>query len=464
VEDLRHLACHDPLTGLGNRTVLHQRLGDILQAPAAGAGSAAALIVLDLDDFKVVNDSLGHVTGDALLVAAADRLRAVAGEEGTVIRLGGDEFAVLVNTADETAAIGLGERILAEFHRDFDVQGHTVRTTASVGITVESAVADSADLLRNADLAMYAAKSAGKGKLAVYRREMLDGARQHLDLNNHLRHALQRQEMHVVYQPIVDAATGDLRALEALLRWRHPTWGTVPPETFIPVAELSGTILPLGAWVLRTACRDARQLAEHHGRDIQVAVNVSARQLQSPEFVSVVRSALEDSGLHPGLLTLEVTESLLMEDGHAIPALHRLHEVGVHLAIDDFGTGHSSLARLRNLPVTELKIDRAFIKEITLGDCGPIITAVLAMAHALGLKVVAEGVETQMQLQALTQLQCDAIQGYLVSPPVPVTGLQLDPMPWMVTTFARAETHGARVTSLREVHPRHANTRQSLRT
>jgi diguanylate cyclase (GGDEF)-like protein len=449
VEELRHSACHDPLTGLANRMVLHQRLEEMLQATSTGSECAAALIVLDLDDFKVVNDSLGHVTGDALLVAAADRLSTVTGEEGIVIRLGGDEFAVLMNTADETDAVRLGERILAEFHRDFRVQRHTVRTTASVGITVEGAIADKADLLRNADLAMYAAKSAGKGKLAVYRREMLDQARQHLDLTNHLRHAIERQEMHVAYQPIVDADTGDLRALEALLRWDHPAWGAVAPETFIPAAERSGTILLLGEWVLRTACRDARQLADRHGRDVRMAVNVSARQLQSLDFVTVVQSALDDSGLHPALLTLEVTESLLMEHHHSIVVLHRLHQLGVHLAIDDFGTGHSSLARLRMLPVTDLKIDRAFIKEITPGDCGPIITAVLAMGHALGLNVVAEGVETQMQLQALTGLQCDAIQGYLISPPVPLSGLRLDTMPWMVNTFPCAGTQSARVTLLR---------------
>lgn len=454
VNELRHLALHDPLTGLGNRMVLHQRLSELIQAPRTEPGRSVALIVLDLDDFKVVNDSLGHAAGDAVLVAAADRLRTVVGPEGTVTRLGGDEFAVLLNTADETGAIRVGERILTEFYRDFHVLGHALRTTASVGITVGGPVADNADLIRNADLAMYAAKAAGKGKLAVYKRGMLEEAKQRLNLQNHLRHALQRQEIYLVYQPIVDASTGDLRALEALLRWQHPTWGAVSPETFIPVAEMSGTIVPLGAWVLRTACRDARELSDQRGRPVRIAVNVSARQLQSPEFVAVARSALDDSGLNPALLTLEVTESLLMEDGDSNDVLREMYEIGVHLAIDDFGTGHSSLARLRTLPVTELKIDRAFVNEITPGgDCGPIVTAVVAMAHALGLSVVAEGVETQTQLQALQRLRCDAIQGYLVSAPVPLAEVQFDPMAWTAGLFGRAEHDRVPIVTALCAHP-----------
>jgi diguanylate cyclase (GGDEF)-like protein/PAS domain S-box-containing protein len=437
-DELTRLAFHDPLTGLGNRALFRERLADMLAAP--GGGTACALIVLDLDDFKVVNDSLGHPIGDALLVAAAQRLRRLVGDEGIVTRLGGDEFAVLL-PAGEADAVAVGERILSEFYRDFLVLGHALRTTASVGIAVPGAGATAADLLRSGDLAMYAAKVAGKGKLAVYRPEMLVQAQQRLDLENHLRHALQREEMHLVYQPIVDADTGDVRAVEALLRWQHPAWGAVSPATFIPVAEMSGSIVSLGRWVLRTACRDVRALGAQHGRPVGVCVNVSVRQLQAADFVAVVAAALEESGLEPALLTLEVTESLLMEeDVRCIAVLRALHALGVHLSIDDFGTGHSSLARLRTLPVTEIKIDRAFVSEIGVnGDCGPIVTAVVAMARALGLSIVAEGVETHAQLLALQRLGCNAIQGYLVSRPLPLADLRLAPAEVMVTASRDAE-------------------------
>jgi len=425
---LARLAYSDPLTGLGNRTLFGQRLSELAQTAAPDAGGRFALVVLDLDDFKVVNDSLGHATGDALLVAAAERLRAVVGDGGTVARLGGDEFAVLLDSADETGAVRVAELVLAQFYRDFHVLGHALRTTASVGIAAGSPDADATDLLRNADLAMYAAKAAGKGKLAVYRSEMFVEAQQRLDLENHLRHAVEHEEMHLAYQPIVDAATGGLCTVEALLRWQHPTWGMVSPATFIPVAERSGTIVPLGAWVLRTACRDARELADQRGGPVRVAVNVSARQLHAADFASVVRSALDDSGIDPALLTLELTESLLMdEDGYSTAVLRELSALGVRLSIDDFGTGHSSLARLRTLPVTELKIDRAFVHEMGPdGDCGPIITAIVAMARALGLSVVAEGVETHVQLEALQRLGCDAVQGFLVARPTPLADLRFD--------------------------------------
>jgi len=439
---LSELAFHDPLTGLGNRALFRQELDETIQE-ATGPRAPFALVVLDLDDFKVVNDSLGHATGDALLVAAADRLRGVVGDQGTVARLGGDEFAVVLPRTDEAAAVRVAELILAQCYREFHVLGHSLRTTASIGVAVGTPGADAADLLRNADLAMYAAKAAGKGKLSVYQHEMLAEAQQRLDLENHLRNAVHREELHLEYQPIVDAATGELRSVEALLRWQHPTWGRVSPATFIPVAETSGTIVSLGTWVLRRACRDARELASRAGRPVRVAVNVSVRQLHDPDFVSVVGSALDESGLDAALLTLEVTESLLMdEDGCSTGVLSRLHEMGVHLSIDDFGTGHSSLARLRTLPVRELKIDRAFVQEIAAeGESGPIVTAIVAMARALGLSVVAEGVETSVQLQALRRLGCDAVQGFLLARPVPLDDLRLGPAPALAAAPVTVEDH-----------------------
>lgn len=282
---------------------------------------------------------------------------------------------------------------------------------------------------------------AGKGKLAVYREDMLRAAQQRLDLENYLRHAVARGEMHLAYQPIVGTATGELHSVEALMRWQHPAWGAIPPAAFIPVAEATGTIIPLGAWALHQACHDAAKLAEQHGRAVRMSVNVSVRQLRSPEFVGMVRAALDDSGLEPALLCLEVTESLLIDDDHRIiAALRDVHALGVQLSIDDFGTGHSSLARLRTLPFAELKIDRSFTNEISNdGDCGPIITAIVAMARALGLSVVAEGVETQHQLQALQRLGCDTVQGFLIGRPGELENLHLQPPVPTASTIATAE-------------------------
>ena len=426
-DELTRLAFHDPLTGLGNRALFRQRLEELLSPEARRRDDQLALLVLDLDDFKVVNDSMGHSAGDELLVEAARRLQAAVGAAGTVARLGGDEFAVLLRCADEARALGAAERILGEFYRVFNVFGHELRTTASVGITVAGAGTDGADLLRSADLAMYAAKNAGKGKLAVYRPDMLHAAQQRLDLENHLRHALERGEIHLAYQPIVASATGELHSVEALMRWQHPVWGAISPVDFIPVAEASGTIVALGAFALQQACRDAMALARDLGRGVRMSVNLSVRQLRSPDFIATVRSALRDSGLPPALLCLEVTESLLIDDDQRVrAALDELHGLGVVMSIDDFGTGHSSLARLRTLPFAELKIDRSFIDEITShGDCGPIITAIVAMARALGLCVVAEGVETQLQLQALQRLGCDTVQGYLIGRPGALQDLRL---------------------------------------
>lgn len=439
-DQLTRLAFHDPLTGLGNRTLFRQRL-DQLTAPAGRGVLQFPLLVLDLDDFKLVNDSLGHTAGDELLVAAADRLRDVVGADGTVVRLGGDEFAVLLYRGGEAEAVAVGEQVLTEFYRQFLVLGHELHVTASVGITLGHPGADPADLLRNADLAMYAAKLGGKGKLAVYHPDMLVAARQRLDLENHLRHALERGEIHLAYQPIVGAATGELHSVEALMRWQHPEWGAVPPGAFIPVAETSGMISALGAWALHRACRDACELAEQHGRAVRMSVNVSARQLQSPDFATTVRAALEDAGLQPSLLCLEVTEGLLMDDDHrTLAVLRELHGLGVQLSIDDFGTGHSSLARLRTLPFAELKIDRSFISEISDdGDCGPIVTAIIAMARALGLSVVAEGVETPVQLEALQRLGCDTVQGFLIGRPGPLHAVQLESPGATGSTIATAQ-------------------------
>lgn len=427
-EQMQRMAFEDPLTGLGNRALFLRRVADLGTATGDAGGcdaSEVAVIMLDLDDFKVVNDSLGHETGDALLAAAATRLGDVVGEAGTVTRLGGDEFTVLLPDGGEPAATALAEQILVAFGRDFHVLGLALRTTTSIGITTGAAGADATSLLRSADLAMYAAKAAGKGTVHVYREELLLQAQERLRLESHLRHAAQREELRLEYQPIVDARTGTLGGLEALVRWDHPAWGTVSPATFIPVAEASGTILVIGEWVLRTACRQAVSFAAQHGQ-VGMSVNVSVRQLHTEGFVDMVRDALATSGLAPSLLTLEVTESLfLSEDPAVTAALDELGAMGVHLSIDDFGTGHSALARLQVLPVSELKIDRSFVRGIgDDGECGPLIEAILAMARALDLSVVAEGVETPAQRDALLRAGCDRLQGFLLARPMPPARLR----------------------------------------
>ncbi|WP_199422561.1 putative bifunctional diguanylate cyclase/phosphodiesterase [Actinotalea solisilvae] len=423
--EMRRQAFQDPLTGLGNRALFTQRVAELTD-PAAGLDlREIAVIMLDLDDFKVVNDSLGHEAGDALLTAAARRLGDIVGERGTVTRLGGDEFTVILPRGGEAAGVALGTEVLEAFAHDFQVLGLALRTATSVGVTTGAAGADAGSLLRSADLAMYAAKAAGKGTLRVYQEGLLHQAHERLQLENHLRHAVQRGELALEYQPIVDAGTGAVVGLEALARWHHPRWGAVSPGAFIPVAEASGTIVVIGEWVLRTACREAAAFAVTHGRPVGISVNVSVRQLQADGFRAVVEDALAEAGLAPELLTLEVTESLFMsDDPRSAVVLDELHALGVELSVDDFGTGHSSLARLRLLPVSELKVDRSFVSAIGEdGECGPIITAVVAMARALDLSVVAEGVETAVQLTALRRAGCDRIQGFHIARPMPAAGL-----------------------------------------
>jgi len=424
------LATRDALTGLPNRRLLHTRMEELTAEETGPSGAAEdesySLILLDLDDFKVVNDSLGHVAGDALLVAMAERLVRVVGEDGLSARLGGDEFAVLLWRGGRTAATALAERIVAATHEEVLLDGRPVLTRASIGVAVGTKGLDASSVLRNADLAMYAVKAAGKGKVAVYSPEMLAAAQRRLDLENHLRHAIARDELHVHYQPLVEAASGEVMGVEALARWTHPSWGEVSPSAFIPVAEGSDVIAQLGEWVLRRACSDVVALSAGRSRPLRLSVNVSMRQLRHPGFAGTVQDVVAESGLAFADLTLEVTESLVMtEDEATTRTLGELAGLGVRLSLDDFGTGHSSLARLRALPFSELKIDRAFTSELRDdGDCGPMVTAILAMARALGLTVVAEGVERAAQAAGLKRLGCDVLQGFLFAYPMPVEELR----------------------------------------
>jgi diguanylate cyclase (GGDEF)-like protein len=424
---MRHRAYHDPLTGLPNRAMLLERLDDSL-----GAHASVAVMLLDLDGFKRINDSLGHAVGDQLLARVAERLTSsVRGAGGriksseprhpdTVSRLGGDEFAILLCGVDQAAAQTVADRVLESLTHVFRVDGRELRVSASVGIVMASWASNALDALRDADVAMYAAKDAGGGRVAVFDPAMHAAVVERLALEAELRDAIETGSLSVHYQPIVDPLTGAVDKLEALVRWAHPERGFLGPDRFIPLAEETGLIVPLGAWVLGEACRE---LTRHQERQphMRVAVNLSARQLEAPDLTAVVAAALEESGLEPSRLVLEVTESILMEEGQgAVDALERLRGLGVALSIDDFGTGYSSLSRLRMLPVAELKIDKSFIDELDeAGDKAPVVAAIIALAHSLGRSVVAEGVEKAAQFAALTRLGCDRVQGYLLSRPLP---------------------------------------------
>jgi diguanylate cyclase (GGDEF)-like protein/PAS domain S-box-containing protein len=441
--ELRHRAYHDALTGLPNRALLLERLDEAL-----GRAASVAVVILDLDSFKRINDSLGHALGDRLLVRVAERLAAGVRLESdrptdTVARLGGDEFAILLVDVEEARAQAVIERVLAECAIPFTLDGRRFTVTASAGLALGDWSTSGAELLRDADIAMYAAKEAGRARFAVFDPAMRAAVTERLVLENELRAAVESGELALHYQPVVDTTTGSVVKVEALVRWLHPERGLVGPDRFIPLAEETGLIVPLGAWVLQEACRElARHQDRHPG--LKMAVNVSARQLDEEGLVAAVTSALEQAGLTPDRLVVEVTESALpTQDDVARNTLDALEQLGVTISIDDFGTGYSSLSRLRLLPVGELKIDKSFVDELDSDDeRAPVVAAVIALAHGLGRTVVAEGVETQQQLASLVRLGCDAVQGYLLSRPLPpeeLAELLAFPVPFAGYLPARAE-------------------------
>ena len=431
--EMRHRAYHDALTGLPNRSLLLERLDHALTDALP-----VAVLVLDLDGFKRINDSLGHAVGDQLLVGLGERLarsvrltregdapvavdhRARRHPPDTVARLGGDEFAILLVDVDEDSAREVAERVIAECAAPFTFDGRRLVVSASMGLVLRSRDATSADLLRDADVAMYAAKDAGKARYAVFDPAMRATVVERLALEDELRAAVESQGLALHYQPVIDVRSGAVVKVEALVRWPHPQRGMIGPDRFIPLAEETGLIVPLGAWVLHEACHELIRQSERH-QELKVAVNVSPRQLDDDSLVGTVRAALEQSGLAPSRLVLEVTESALVEqDAVALGALEALDRLGVGLSIDDFGTGYSSLSRLRLLPVSELKIDKSFIDEVDIeGERAPVVAAVIALAHGLDRTVVAEGVETAGQLASLSRLGCDTVQGFLYSRPLP---------------------------------------------
>ena len=418
---LTRMALHDPLTGLSNRMVFHEHL-ELFLGQAARRGCHVAVLLLDLDGFKEVNDSWGHAAGDALLIEVARRLAASTRRGDSVARLGGDEFAIaMAEVTGPGQAEAHAARILDGLMEPVMVQNRPLRVTCSLGIALNDSSTTAEDLLRNADLAMYNAKAAGKSRFAFFDAHMHRDVLNRLELEADLGLAVNAGELQLLYQPIVSAATGEVRGREALVRWHHPERGLVMPDEFIPVAETSDLIVRIGAWVLERACLDAVAWQAAGDVDVTVSVNLSAREL-CPELIDVIREVLNRTGLQATGLVLELTESLVREgSGAEAELLLALDELGVRLSVDDFGTGHSSLGRLRSLPVRELKIDRSFVTDLPRDPAaGAMVEAVIAMARALDREVVAEGVETPEQLAYLLSLGCHAVQGQLIGRPVPV--------------------------------------------
>jgi diguanylate cyclase (GGDEF)-like protein len=424
--ELRHQAMHDALTGLANRRLFRERLEDAVRL--AEDDSAVAVVFVDLDDFKVVNDTLGHAVGDELLRKMANRLQACIRLHDLAARLGGDEFAVLVTDGGEHAAQTIATRLTRAMRQPIVVGTTPVFIQASVGIAIGSPELRPApgELLEQADMAMYAAKDAGKARLAVFEPQMRERLIGRAAVKDDLHRALGRAQLLLHYQPIVDLASGTITGAEALLRWLHPQQGFIPPLTFIPMAEDTGLINRIGGWVMHTACREAAQWRELYAQPLAVHVNLSGTQLLNPDVVQEVRAVLEETRLPPHLLTIEMTESVLLNDNSVVAAqLAALKGLGVRVAIDDFGTGYSGLSYLDRLPVDVLKVDEAFVDSLdSASSRPPLARAVVGLAEMLDLDVVAEGVETMEQRELLVRMGCRSGQGYFFSRPVAADDLR----------------------------------------
>ena len=424
--ELARLVHHDPLTDLPNRLLFTDRTEQAL-ASAQRHQTGCALLMIDLDHFKIINDSLGHNVGDLLLKAVAERLLRVFGKGFTVARLGGDEFAVLIDScAQASQAAGLAQQVLEIMKGPFDVDKHQLFISASIGISVFPKDALNAEqLLRNADSALFKAKSSGREGYALYTEELTAHAQYRVEVASDLRRALEQQELRVYYQPVHELKTSRLIGVEALVRWEHPLRGLLAPGEFIPIAERTGLIAEIDAWVLEQACW---QMVQWQGAGVElafVAVNISSRLFARPELFALVSTVLADTGLDPALLELEVTESAVMDNSQvALEQMHRLRALGLRLAIDDFGTGFSSLLRLKRLPVQKLKIDQGFVAGLPGdNDDVAIVRAVIALGQSMGLQVHAEGIEQVGQAQFLLDLDCDLGQGYWFGRPMPAQDL-----------------------------------------
>ena len=414
--EIQRLALHDALTGLPNRLLFQDRVVEGLQL-SRRSGLACAVMCLDLDNFKGVNDTLGHPAGDRVLTVMAARLRQCLRPNDTAARLGGDEFAIVVPDIPSTSfAEALAWRILSSVSEPVMVDGQSVFSGASIGIALSNTDGRDPDtLLRNADLALYRAKSEGRGAFRFFEEEMDAFAQRRRALQADLRRAVHNHELVLHYQPLVTVSTGEISGFEALVRWNHPTIGLIPPDEFIGLAEESGSILALGEWVLRRACTDAQQWPEH----VKVAVNLSPAQFRSRDLFEAIQQILTETRLPAQRLQLEITESLLLRDSELnLATLHRLKSLGVEISMDDFGTGYSSLSNLRSFPFDKIKIDRSFVAEVNNPGSAAIINAVLCLGHDLGMQTTVEGVETLEQLQSLCALGCSEVQGFLYSRPI----------------------------------------------
>lgn len=420
-EELQFLSLHDNLTRLPNRALLADRLEQEIQM-ARREKSRFSVLFLDLDGFRRINEAYGHSTGDALLVAAAQRLRAALRTRDTLARMGGDEFVMLANTCEASDAASLADKLVVAMREPFNVGGYELRVTISIGIAMYCGKASELqDLLKNADAAMARAKELGRDGYCFFEESMSDDAQAQLQILQDLRLAQDRHEFLLHYQPEFEAGTEKVIGAEALLRWNHPTRGLVPPDQFIPLAEKTGLIFQIGWWVLDQACRQMSEWRDKGYGEWSVSVNLSAMQFNHPGLTDMVRDVLREHALEPRCLTLEITESTAMQDaGASLAILQQLDEMGVPISIDDFGTGYSSLLYLKRLPASELKIDRGFVRELASDtEDAAIIAAIVALGKTLNLKIVAEGVETREQQEFLTRLGCDSLQGYLLGRPMP---------------------------------------------
>jgi diguanylate cyclase (GGDEF)-like protein/PAS domain S-box-containing protein len=445
LEDVYRLAHHDTLTGLPNRIMLHDRLGQAL-AGARRHGQRVAVMMLDLDHFKNVNDALGHSVGDALLQGVASRLGSQLRASDTLARVGGDEFVLIQpDLAGPSGATIMARKLVEALTEPLLVQGYRLHIGTSVGITLFPDDGTDPDLLlRNADIALYRAKHDGRGQYRFYSRDMDVELKATRSVEDGLRHALEHDRLKLLYQPIFALADGRVQGVEALIRWRHLGGGVVPPASFIPVAEMSGLIIPLGEWILREACRQARAWVKAD-QNFRVAVNLSAVQLRQPDFAALIERALEESGLPSSALELEVTESVFLDPSKFVitRTLHEVAEMGVNLAIDDFGTGYSSLGYLKHFPFDRIKIDKSFVRDIGAGadtDADAIVKAIIALGRSLGRSVTAEGVETEHQLTFLRRNTCAEAQGYLLARPGSADEIEqlFSSVPWLPIASGRS--------------------------
>lgn len=424
--ELQFLALHDNLTKLPNRRLFQGRLDQQI-ADSDRNGSTFSVLFVDLDGFKQINDAYGHYIGDALLVEVAGRVRSVVRASDTVARFGGDEFVLLADTAEPADAAALANKIIHTLEQPFFIAGHECQVTASIGISLYADGSDSDLLVKNADAAMYRAKEMGRNSYRFFDSSMNEDAEKQLQMVHDLRKALTRNELELYYQPKLDARTGTVQGVEALIRWNHPKRGLLQPAEFIPLAEKFGLILPIGQWTVSEACRQMSEWRASGYGHLTVAINLSAAQFNHSDLICLVRENLARYSIEPSRLMLEVTESTAMCDPDAsLRILQQLRAIGVRISIDDFGTGYSSLMYLRRLPASELKIDRGFVRELPQqGEDAAIISAIVALGRTLNLQIVAEGVETLEQQEMLTGLGCTLLQGYLIGRPMPADQLAM---------------------------------------